>query len=151
MIDSATLLSWVEWLLPAGGFGAVIAWLTSKAVRSAQAAKECHDAYKTMYEDLRGTTQQLSETANKLTNENIQLESTVSILASVLQLVAVCRHNSDCPVSAKLQRLIKNNEIDLDSLRVRQYGNHQKRPSGRGGSRFPRDGTETEDHRTDHE
>lgn len=144
MIESATLLSWAEWLLPAGGLGAVIVWLTSKAVRSAQAAKECHDAYKSMYDDLSGTTRQLSETVNQLKNENIQLESTVSILASVLQLVAVCRHNSDCPVSAKLQRLLKNNAIDLDALRIRQYGNRKKRTSDNGGDRLPRDGTENE-------
>ena len=53
MIDS--LITLLQWLLPTGSVGAVIVWLTSKTLRQARTAKEVHDTYKAMYEDVQGT------------------------------------------------------------------------------------------------
>ena len=53
MFDS--LLNILQWLLPTGSVGAVVVWLTSKTLRQAHTAKQVHDTYKAMYEDVRGT------------------------------------------------------------------------------------------------
>lgn len=149
-MDLTALLGWAEWLIPAGGLGAVIVWLTSKAVRSAQAAKECHDAYKAMYDDLKGTTEELAETVIKLQQENVKTFELAGTLASVLQLVALCPRNSSCAAAIKLQKLIKDGKVDLEPFGFGQRGGiYKKRPPDHGGGRLPRDGTEDEDHRPD--
>lgn len=145
-MDPTVLLGWAEWLIPAGGWGVVIVWLTSKAVRAARASKECHDAYKVMYDDLRGTSKELSETVNNLQQENVKLYELAGTLASVLQLVALCPRSHSCIVATKLQKLIQDRKIDLDSFglerRDREYNGH---PPDHGGDRHPRDGTDDEE------
>ena len=47
-----TIINLLQWLIPSGGFGAVIVWLTNKNLRNLRMTKEVHDTYKTMFIDV---------------------------------------------------------------------------------------------------
>jgi hypothetical protein len=45
----------LQWLIPSGALGAVIAWAVSARVRRTRTDKEVYDTYKAMYEDVQGS------------------------------------------------------------------------------------------------
>lgn len=85
-----------QWLVPAGGLGAVAVWLTSWVIRNTRTAKEVHDTYKTMYEDIQGTLIELQ-------NENKKLYKAVSKLERAVSKATTCRYFADCPMRGELQ------------------------------------------------
>lgn len=93
-----TLLTLLQWLVPTGSVGAVIAWLTSKTLRQARTAKEVHDTYKAMYEDLHGTLIDLQ-------HDNTQLHDAIRRLESAIRRATECRYYGTCPLRSELQHL----------------------------------------------
>lgn len=99
MLD--TLLNILQWLLPTGSVGAIVVWLTSKTLRQARTAKEVHDTYKAMYEDVRGTLILLQD-------DNSQLHEAILRLEATIRRATECRYYAHCPLRDELQRLEKN-------------------------------------------
>lgn len=96
-----TFLTLLQGLLPAGGLGAVMVWLTSKTLRKLRTVKETHDTYKVMYEDLRTSLIQLQNDYTNIHTAFVRLEALV-------RRASVCRYYAHCPLRDELQRLEKN-------------------------------------------
>jgi hypothetical protein len=92
-----TLTSILQWLIPSGGLGAIVAWLFSKTLRQIRTAKEVHDTYKQLYENIQGTLIDLQD-------ENKKLYKAVSKLERVISRASACRYYSDCPIKHELLR-----------------------------------------------
>jgi hypothetical protein len=90
-----TLTSILQWLIPSGGLGAVIAWITSRRIRSTRVVKEVHDTYKTMYGDVQ-------HTLLEIRNENEKLYKAVNKLERAVSRATMCRYWDSCPVRAEL-------------------------------------------------
>jgi hypothetical protein len=61
----------LEWLVPAGGLGSVAVWLTSRTLRHLRTAKEVHDTYKTVYEDVSTEIRELRGEVAKLRHQGL--------------------------------------------------------------------------------
>jgi chromosome segregation ATPase len=92
------LTSILQWLIPAGGLGTVVAWIFSKTLRQLRTTKEVHDTYKQLYENIKSTLTDLQD-------ENKKLYRAVSKLERVISRASTCRHYfSDCPIKHELLR-----------------------------------------------
>lgn len=91
-----TLINILQWLIPSGGLGAVIVWLTNKTLRNVRTAKEVHDTYKALYDDLRQTLIQLQD-------ENKKLYKVVSRLERAVSKAPRCRYYDTCPIRDELR------------------------------------------------
>jgi hypothetical protein len=116
-----TLTNILQWLIPSGGLGAVIAWIASRRVRNTKIVKEVHDTYKTMYEDVQHT---LLENRN----ENEKLYKAVNKLERAVSRATMCRYWDSCPIRAELP--------DGKGITHRKNG---KNPSGQPRIRNPAD------------
>ena len=74
-----TIFQILQWAIPSGGIGAAIAWIAEKKTRDAKTAKEVHDTYKAMYEDISAL---LVETQKKYEETKEQIETAFSLLPS---------------------------------------------------------------------
>lgn len=92
-----TLSALLQWLIPAGGLGSVIVWLTSKNLRSARTAKEVHETYKLLYENIRNTLIELQD-------ENKKMYKAVARLERAVNRASMCRYYDHCPVRVELQK-----------------------------------------------
>lgn len=90
-----TLTNILQWLIPSGSLGAVVVWLTNKTLRNLRTAKEVHDTYKKMYEDLRITLVEIQ-------TENKKLYRILSRFERAFSKACTCRYYPNCPVSAEL-------------------------------------------------
>jgi len=90
------ILSTLQWLIPSGGLGAVIAWIFSKTLRNLRQTKEVHDTYKTLYEDISKTLTDVQDELDKLHKELGRFRRAVSKIYG-------CRYYPDCPVQYELQ------------------------------------------------
>lgn len=104
-----TILAILQWAIPSGGIGAAIAWLVNKKVTHAKQAKEVHDTYKAMYEDishLLEETQEKYEKSTKLTeqlvSENNLTRRALNRLSRAIEAIQLCPHAGSCPVSGEL-------------------------------------------------
>ena len=93
---SEALTIFLNWLLPAGGVLSAIVWITSKRKRDANIAKEVHDTYKAMYEDVHGTLIEIQD-------ENKKLQRSVMRLEKAITKVSTCRYYDNCPIHAELR------------------------------------------------
>lgn len=100
----------LQWAIPSGGIGAAIAWIANRNVKKAKAAKDVHDTYKAMYEDISQLlleTQQKNERINeqleKINTENAGIRRALNRLSRAIEAVDVCPHRADCPVRDELQ------------------------------------------------
>ena len=109
MIDS--LFTLLQWLLPTGSVGAVIVWLTSKTLRQARTAKEVHDTYKAMYEDVQGT-------LINLQHDNSQLHDAILRLEATIRRATECRYYGTCPLRSELQQLKRVTATSSSSTQV---------------------------------
>lgn len=91
------ITSILQWLIPSGGLGAVIVWLTNKTLRSTRTAKEVHETYKVLYEDI-------GKTLIELQNENKRLYAITSRLEKAVSKASSCRYYSDCPINNELSK-----------------------------------------------
>lgn len=96
-----TIISILQWLIPSGGLGVAIGWLTSRTLREARTSKEAHDAYRAMYESVRATLIQLQDDNNKL-------HQAVALLQRAVHSTARCPHLYACPVRVELRKQAKD-------------------------------------------
>lgn len=89
------LIAILQTLLPTGGLGALMVWLTSKNLRKLRELKEEHETYKSMYEDVMP--------------QLIKVHHDYTQILSILRLAPTCRYYAHCPLRDELQRLEKNN------------------------------------------
>lgn len=85
----------LQLLIPTGGIASVIIWITSKKSRNARNAKEVHDTYKAMYEDVQ-------KTLIELRSDNEKLYKAVSRLERAISRASACRHWDTCPIRSEL-------------------------------------------------
>jgi hypothetical protein len=97
-----TLTSILQWLIPAGGIGSVVAWLFSKTLRNLRTTKEVHDTYKDMYETL-------DKTVKDLQNEIIHLYKEIERFRRAVARAPTCRYYDNCPVQ---HELLREQEVD---------------------------------------
>jgi hypothetical protein len=81
----------LQWLIPSGGLGAIMAWIVSKRVRQTKEQKEVTDVYREMYESKSQTVRELNEEVNFLYRE---LGNTRRAVAKIY----TCPHYDNCPV-----------------------------------------------------
>jgi hypothetical protein len=97
-----TLTTILQWLIPAGGIGSVVAWLFSKTLRNLRTTKEVHDTYKDMYETL-------DKTVKDLQNEIIHLYKEIERFRRAVARAPTCRYYDNCPVR---HELLREQEVD---------------------------------------
>lgn len=90
-----TLTTILQWLIPSGGLGAVLVWITNRTLRNTRTAKEVHDTYKAMYEDMQ-------KTLIELRNDNEKLYKVVTRLEHTITHAYACRYWDHCPIRAEL-------------------------------------------------
>ena len=93
-MDIITIL---QWLVPSGCLGGIAVWITNKTIRNTRTAKEVHDTYKKMYEDIQ-------DTLINLQDENKALYKAVRALNRTLQKAINCRHYAQCPLRDELSK-----------------------------------------------
>lgn len=91
-----TILQIIQWLIPIGGLGSVMAWVVKRDTRKDRAIKEKNDIYKEMYDNLSGTLMDLQ-------NENKKLYRAIARLERAVTRATTCRHYGDCPMRIELQ------------------------------------------------
>jgi hypothetical protein len=123
-------MDWVmeilQWVIPAGGIGSVLVWLTSRTLRQLRKSKEIHDTYKSMYQDISETLCHLSATTKDLRDENENLRRGFTRLERAVTRAINCRHYNDCPVRAELQKHPDGKTCEPDGIRFKD-GQHKRR------------------------
>lgn len=104
------ILQYLMWAIPSGGIGAAIAWVANRKTRAAKAAKEVHDTYKAMYEDISTllveTQKKYEDTTRKIESldaEHVRTRRALNRLSRAIEAIQLCPHRGSCPVSDKLQ------------------------------------------------
>ena len=116
-----TILQYLQWAFPCG-LGAVIGWLVSGKLRHARTAKEVHDIYKAMYDDVCRELQEMRKENEKLYKAFTRLERAVS-------RATACRYWPDCPIRSELPDT-KNSGTSDHPGRHSQSGPHRIRDTG---------------------
>ena len=105
-----TILQILTWAIPSGGIGAAIAWLANRNVRKTTEAKQIHDTYKEMYEDvsaelraIRNENGEILERADKSSQESRTLKRALDRLSRAIEAIQFCPYRAECPVRAELQ------------------------------------------------
>lgn len=137
----------IQWAIPSGGVGAAIAWIANRKARAAKSAKEVHDTYKAMYEDiskLLAETQEKYEqntrTIEKLTSENALTRRAVNRLSRAVEAIQLCPHRATCPVSDELSLDTDNGKPEGDKPDGKKRLRHKRKKGivdtdGEGGQR----------------
>lgn len=125
-----TLHTLLQWLIPSGSLATVVVWLTNKTLRNLRSAKEIHDTYKTMYEDVKVTLTAISDENKKLCIIVARFERAVSKAPG-------CRYfDAACPVSRELR--------DYPEINGKPKGNKRQRNNKRNTDSDDRPGTGVE-------
>lgn len=95
-MTTETIIEILQWLIPTGTLGGLLAWFTNKVIRNTRTVKEVHDTYKEMYENTQGTLLELQ-------NDNKRLYRAVSKLERTISKATTCRYFADCPLRSELQ------------------------------------------------
>lgn len=162
MVDTI-IMQFLTWAIPSGGIGAAIAWIANRKVKQAEGAKQVHDTYKAMYEDISkewvDTQQKLEKSAKEnakaiedLNKENAKTRYALNRLSRAIEAIQLCPHRASCPVSGELQ----NSEDDADGTdagKARASKRQQRKPKSDGrepedgdGDRRAMDGTDVDHH-----
>lgn len=151
------IMNILQWAIPSGGIGAAIAWIANRKVKSAESAKQIHDTYKAMYQDiskeLLSVQEKSDENARKneeriiqmqkentalverLNKENIRIQRTLNRLSRAIEAIQLCPHRATCPVSGELQ----NEEDGADGGESKGKRRQQRKPHQPERSDKPRD------------
>lgn len=125
-----TLYTLLQWLIPSGSLATVVVWLTNKTLRNLRSAKEIHDTYKTMYEDVKVTLIAIS-------NEKKDLYAIVVRLERAVSKAPGCRYfDAACPVGRELR--------DYPEISGKPKGNKRQRGNKRNKDSDDRPGTAVE-------
>ena len=107
MVD--TILQFLTWAIPSGGTGAAIAWIANRKVKRAEQAKQVHDTYKAMYEDVSRLLEQnqekygeLTQTMDSLRAEHDRTRRALNRLSRAIEAIKLCPHRAACPVNGEL-------------------------------------------------
>lgn len=125
------ILSILQWLVPAGGLGSLFVWLVNRTLRNTRTAKEVHDTYKAMYEDVRGTLIEFQNRYENLYKAFVRLEHVIS-------RAGTCRHWTSCPMRPWL-RYQREDYHDRENRKppgqptIRGPGHDNGRDTGRAG------------------
>lgn len=132
------LIQLLSWAVP-GGLGASVTWLLSRRQRRTREAKEVHDTYRAMYDDVSATlssiqerNNELNETLDKIRQENSGLRRAVNALTKAIETVNTCRHYDDCPVRRELPLIAECGEGVILGSGHGAHGRHVV-GGGRGG------------------
>lgn len=124
-----SMITLLQWLIPSGGIGAVIVWLTNKTLRNLRTAKEVHDTYKAMYEDVNSTLVDIRKENQNLyqitciqREENEKLYKAIASLERALSRAASCRHWDSCPIRPELRKQ-EGGGANLALAKLRQHRN----------------------------
>lgn len=98
-------------LVTSGLLGGGVGWLVNRTLRKARTAKEIHDTYKAMYEDLSGTLKDLR-------NDNEKLYGRISLLENIVHRAATCRYWLHCPLRSELSHTKKYGREPYGNLPV---------------------------------
>ena len=127
------ILQYLMWAIPSGGVGAAIAGIANRKIRSAKVAKEVHDTYKTMYEDISSllveTQKKYEDTTEKieeLGTENARTRRALNRLSRAIEAIQVCPYRSTCPVSGELS-VDENGDDGRPHPGKRDGGKHDER------------------------
>lgn len=112
MVD--TIFQILTWAIPSGGVGAAIAWMANRKVKAAESAKQVHDTYKSMYEDISRellttqkkvdeSTRENAKAIDELNKENARTRYALNRLSRAIEAIQLCPHRAACPVSGELQ------------------------------------------------
>lgn len=126
-------MQFITWAIPSGGIGAAIAWIANRKVKQAESAKQVHDTYKKMYEDISqewiDTQQKLEKSAKEnakaieeSNKENARTRYALNRLSRAIEAIQLCPHRATCPVSGELQ----NSEDDADGADPQPGGGKRK-------------------------
>ena len=104
------MLEILQWTVPSGAIGSIVTWLFGRTLRQTREAKEVHDTYKQMYEDVSAslvTLQQKNEENNEkleeLTAEHSRTRRALNRLSRAIEAIQLCDFRSQCPVRSELQ------------------------------------------------
>ena len=105
-----TILQILQWAIPSGGIGAALAWIANRNVNKAKSAREVHDTYKQMYQDisdvllkLQKNYDELSKSLNTVKTENGSLKRAINGLRRAIESINDCPYKRECPVRDRLQ------------------------------------------------
>lgn len=108
------IMNILQWAIPSGGIGAAIAWIANRKVKAAEQAKQVHDTYKSMYEDVSRellnlqrkvdeSTRENASAIEELNRENTRTRNALNRLSRAIEAIQLCPHRATCPVSGELQ------------------------------------------------
>lgn len=108
------IMNALQWAIPSGGIGAAIAWIANRKVKAAEQAKQVHDTYKSMYEDVSRellnlqrkvdeSTRENASAIEELNRENTRTRNALNRLSRAIEAIQLCPHRATCPVSGELQ------------------------------------------------
>ena len=108
------IMNILQWAIPSGGIGAAIAWIANRKVKAAEQAKQVHDTYKSMYEDVSRellnlqrkvdeNTRENASAIEELNRENTRTRNALNRLSRAIEAIQLCPHRASCPVSGELQ------------------------------------------------
>lgn len=108
------IMNILQWAIPSGGIGAAIAWIANRKVKAAEQAKQVHDTYKSMYEDVSRellnlqrkvdeSTRENASAIEELNRENTRTRNALNRLSRAIEAIQLCPHRASCPVSGELQ------------------------------------------------
>lgn len=108
------ILALLQWLLPSGGVGLVLGWITSRRIRLARSRREEHDTYMHMYDDTQDTLLRLSQ-------DNQQMLLRLSRVEAALAKAYRCRYLHQCPLRHELQQLSETMPQAERHVKLRDY------------------------------
>ena len=123
-MDWDIILEVLKWLIPLGGFGSIAKWFISRTERELKRIRDSHDAYKTMYEDVK-------QTLNEEIEEKRALRLALGRFERAISKVFGCRHYPNCPVNVELL----HQQADNPNPKSRGNGQHRNKgnPGGSAG------------------
>ena len=126
-----TIFQILQWAIPSGGIGAAIAWIAEKKTRDAKTAKEVHDTYKAMYEDISAllveTQKKYEETKEQietLGTENSRTRRALNRLSRAIEAIQICPHRHSTKKLTQESRSEQSTEltdselVDISETRV---------------------------------
>lgn len=125
------IMNILQWAIPSGGIGAAIAWIANRKVKTAEQAKQVHDTYKSMYEDVSRellnlqrkvdeNTRENATAIEELNRENTRTRYALNRLSRAIEAIQLCPHRAACPVSGELQNDEEGAEPDAGGGKARQ-------------------------------
>lgn len=144
---TSEIISFLTYALPSGFIGAAVSWLLKRKSFRAHEAREVHDTYKAMYEDISRLlleTQRKYDESTKLTDKLVSeynlTRRALNRLSRAVEAIQICPHRATCPVTDKLQD--EGGSADGDESDIKRAAKRAKPKPQREGN-----GGKDDDHR----